>query len=66
MAAGAIPFDAEEFWDDLLDFIEDGRVIPVAGPELLTVTEGEKQVRLYRVVAERLLSKYGLSASALR
>lgn len=61
----AVPFDAEEFWDDLLDFIEDGRVIPVAGPELLLVTEGEEQVPLYRVVAERLLSKYGLSASAL-
>jgi hypothetical protein len=61
----AVPFDAEEFWDDLLDFIEDGRVIPVAGPELLLVKEGEEQVPLYRVVAERLLSKYGLSASAL-
>ena len=61
----AVPFDAEEFWEDLLDFIEDGRVIPVAGPELLLVTEGEEQVPLYRVVAERLLSKYGLSASAL-
>jgi hypothetical protein len=61
----AVPFDAEEFWEDLLDFIEDGRVIPVAGPELLLVKEGEEQVPLYRVVAERLLSKYGLSASAL-
>jgi hypothetical protein len=60
-----VPFDAEEFWEDLLGFIEDGRVIPVAGPELLRVNEGEEQVPLYRVVAERLLGKYGLSASEL-
>ena len=65
MAVGAISFDAEDFWEDLLAFIEDGRVIPVVGAELLTVEEGGKQVSLYRVVAERLLSKYGLSATAL-
>jgi hypothetical protein len=65
MAGGAVPFDAEEFWEDLLAFIEDRRVIPVVGAELLTVEEGGKQVPLYRVVAERLLSKYGLSPTAL-
>jgi len=29
--------DVEEFWDDLLALVEEGRVIPVVGPELLTV-----------------------------
>lgn len=65
MAVGAIPFDAEDFWEDLLAFIEDGRVIPVVGDELLTIEEGGKQVFFYRVVAERLLNKYGLSSTAL-
>lgn len=52
--------DAEEFWDDLLAFIEGGRVMPVIGAELLTVEDSGTQVPLYRVVAERLLQKYGL------
>jgi hypothetical protein len=65
MAVGAIPFDVEEFWEDLLAFIEDRRVIPVVGAELLTVEQDGKQVPLFRVVADRLLSKYGLSATAL-
>ena len=58
-------FDAEEFWDDLLAFVEEGRVLPVVGPELLTVDDGTRTVPLYRVVAERLLAKYGLSPSSL-
>src|SRR5262249_36363622 len=57
--------DIEEFWDDLLAFIEDRSVIPVVGAELLTVEENGKTIPLYRAVAERLLSKYGLSADAL-
>jgi hypothetical protein len=62
---GPEPFDAEEFWEDLLDFIEKGQVIPVVGAELLTVEEGGKQVPLYRVVAERLLSKYPSSVTTV-
>ena len=56
------PFDAEEFWDDLLAFVEEGRVLPVVGAELLTVDQGGIRVPLYRLVAERLLAKYGLAA----
>ena len=65
MAAQATPFDAEEFWEDLLGRIEAKEVIPVVGAELLTVEDGGQQVQLYRAVAERLLSKNGLSAAAL-
>lgn len=65
MAAGMVTFDVEEFWEDLLAFIEDRNVIPVVGAELLTIDDGGKQVPLYRVVAERLLSKYGLSPTTL-
>ena len=56
--------DAEELWEDLLAFIEGGRVIPVVGGELLTVEVGGTPIPLYRVVAERLLKKYGLSPTA--
>lgn len=56
------PFDAEEFWDDLLAFIEQGRVIPVVGAELLTVQDDSRRVPLYRAAADRLLKKYGVEA----
>lgn len=64
MAPQRVQFD-DEFWDDLLAFIEDRRVIPVVGAEVLTMDEGGKSFPLYRVVAERLLNKYKLSAAAL-
>ena len=65
MAFHTVPLDAEEFWEDLLAFIEGGRVIPVIGAELLTIEDGGTHIPLYRVVAERLLNKYGLSPTAL-
>jgi len=59
------PFEVEEFWENLLAFIEDRRVIPIVGAELLIIEEGGQSVSLYRAVAERLLNKYGLSENAL-
>ncbi len=54
-------FEIEEFWDDLLAFIEEGRVIPVVGPELLTIQQdGLPAVPLYRAVADRLLAIHKL------
>jgi hypothetical protein len=38
----------EGFWDDLLDYIQDGTVIPVIGSELVTVREDDRDVPLYR------------------
>ena len=54
--------DAEEFWDDLLAYVEDGRVLPVVGKELLRA-EG---IPLYRAVGERLLARYGIAGVELR
>lgn len=56
--------DIEEFWDDLLAFMDDRRVIPVVGAALLSVTDQGREVPLYRSVAERLLEKYGLKAAS--
>ena len=50
----------EEFWDDLLAFIEEGRVVPVVGPELLTVKVDGHEVPLYQALAEQLLRAKGL------
>jgi hypothetical protein len=49
-----------DFWDDLLECIEDKRVIPILGPELLTVTIDGKPANLYQLVAERLAERLRL------
>jgi TIR domain/SIR2-like domain len=54
--------NSEEFWDDLLAYIEDGRVVPVVGPEIHTVAVDGRALPLYRAIAEQLLKKYGLEA----
>jgi hypothetical protein len=55
------PLEAEEFWNDLLAFIEEKRVIPVVGAELLTIRrEGSPPVPLYRAAADRLLALHRL------
>lgn len=65
MEVRAAAFDVEDFWEDLFAFIEAKDVIPVVGAELVTIEDGGKDVPLYRAVAQRLLSKYGLSLTAL-
>lgn len=62
----AIVFDIEEFWDDLLAFIEDGRVLPVVGEELLQIEDNGQRIPLYRAVADRLLARYGVTGVPLR
>lgn len=52
--------DFEEFWDDLLAFIEDRRVIPVVGAELHTVMIHGQEVSLFRTLAMKLLEKYDI------
>src|SRR6476619_5450771 len=54
---------SEEFWDDLLAFMEEGRVVPVVGPELLTIAVNGRETSLYRALAEQLLRANGLEPS---
>ncbi|CAD5373817.1 TIR protein [Rubrivivax sp. A210] len=56
---------SERFWEDLLLFIEDGKVIPVVGPELVTVADGEQQIPLYRWLARRLADRIEVPEAAL-
>jgi hypothetical protein len=53
----------EEFWDDLLALIDERQVIPIVGSELLEISVAGKSVPLYRVVAERLLIRYGMTSA---
>jgi hypothetical protein len=55
----------EGFWDDLLDYIQDRTVVPVIGPELVTVREADADVPLYRWVARRLAADLELPAAEL-
>jgi hypothetical protein len=55
----------EDAWDDLLNYIEERRVIPIVGPDLLRV-QTERGLRpLYDWLAERLAAKLSVQASLL-
>ncbi len=62
--SGVVAFD-EDAWDDLLNFVEEKRVIPIIGPELLTVQTDEGPANLYSWLALKLAGRLGLSLSDL-
>ena len=45
------------FWDDLLEYIEEGKVVPIIGSDLVTVAQGDTEVPLYRHVAGLLAQR---------
>jgi TIR domain len=51
------PADLELFWEQLLEYIEEGRVVPVVGQALLVLPMGEREVPLHRLLAERLAAR---------
>jgi len=61
-APGTLDDDA---WDDLLSFIEERRVIPILGPELLQVATPEGPRQLYGWAAERLAARLGVDRGQL-
>jgi hypothetical protein len=56
MAPDALPANGMDdlFWDGLLLQIEERRVVPVVGPDLLVVQTEQGAKPLYRWAAERL------------
>jgi hypothetical protein len=52
-------------WEDLLSFIEERRVIPIVGPELLMVETDERPRLLYDWIAERLAAKLNVDTRQL-
>ena len=55
----------DDAWDDLLDYIEDRRVIPIVGPELLRVETDAGPRLLYEWLAEKLAVRLGVDTSLL-
>jgi hypothetical protein len=55
----------DDAWEDLLSFIEERRVIPIVGPELLMVTTDRGPRLLYDWAAERLAARLNVSTGEL-
>ena len=55
----------DDAWDDLLSFIEERRVIPIVGPELLQVATPDGPRQLYDWAAEKLAARLGVDTSLL-
>jgi len=55
----------EDAWDDLLSFIEERRVIPIIGPELLRVETDSGPSLLYDWLAEKLAARLNVDTSLL-
>jgi class 3 adenylate cyclase len=55
----------DDAWDDLLEYIEDRRVIPIVGPELLEVATDTGPRLLYDWLAEKLAGKLGVDTALL-
>jgi hypothetical protein len=55
----------DDAWEDLLNFIEERRVIPIVGPELLKVETESGPRLLYEWVAEKLAGKLSVDTAQL-
>jgi hypothetical protein len=55
----------EDAWDDLLNYIEERRVIPIIGPDLLRVQTDTGLRPLYEWLAEKLAAKLSVDAADL-
>ena len=59
------PHFDEDAWDDLLNYIEERRVIPIVGPDLLRVqTDGGPRL-LYEWLAEKLAARLSVATAGL-
>ncbi len=57
--------DEPRFWTQLLQFVEDERVVPIVGQDLLTVRVDGRAVHLYAHLAERLAADLDVDADGL-
>ncbi len=55
----------ESSWDDLLQFIDEGRVIPIVGSELLRATNGNNELSFDCRLAHRLAERLEVAAEDL-
>ena len=64
-AAAVLQDFDDDAWDDLLNYIEERRVIPIIGPDLLRVQTDGGLRPLYEWLAEKLAAKLAVDAAAL-
>mgnify|MGYP003334194097 CR=1 FL=1 len=64
-AAPGLPALDDDAWDDLLNYIEEKRVIPIVGPELLRVETDAGPRLLYDWLAEKLAVKLNVDLRQL-
>lgn len=55
----------EDFWDDLLAHLRERVLMPVVGPELITVKDGDRTVQLTHLIGERLVARYKLEVNGI-
>ncbi|MBI5771027.1 MAG: toll/interleukin-1 receptor domain-containing protein [Verrucomicrobia bacterium] len=59
----AAPAGQDFFWDDLLEYIDERKVIPIVGAELLTVPDGAGgEIPLQRLLALKLAERFRIPA----
>ena len=65
--ASVAPFQDfdEDAWDDLLNYIEERRVIPILGPDLLRVQTDRGLMPLYEWLAGKLASRLSVDTAGL-
>lgn len=51
----------EDFWDDILAHLKQRVLLPVVGPQLVTVVDADRSVTLSRLIGERLLQRSRIS-----
>lgn len=56
--------DLERLWGQLLQFVEEGRVVPVVGRDLLQIEDGTRRRSLDEALGERLAARLGVEAAA--
>jgi TIR domain/SIR2-like domain len=66
-AAAALPITTldDDAWDDLLSFIEEHRVIPIVGPELLMIATERGPRLLFDWAAEKLAARLNVNSAEL-
>ncbi|MBS0462668.1 MAG: toll/interleukin-1 receptor domain-containing protein [Proteobacteria bacterium] len=64
-AAAAFQGFDDDAWDDLLNYIEERRVIPIIGPDLMRVQTDRGLRPLYEWLAEKLAAKLAVDISDL-
>jgi hypothetical protein len=63
VAAPVTSFD-DDAWEDLLNFVEEKRVIPIVGPELCVVQTPAGPENLYVWLARALAARLGMAATS--